>query len=256
MSILITVPSGRTIKSESSIVTIGSDPGCDVVLPNDGQVRPHHATIKMVVNRWMVESEGDWPIQVGSGVPGRKCWLKPGDEIHLTNSGSAIVFNITHPAVGQAAKAEDAGVGARQADLPKVPSAQTVATTGVTRAAASPKLPPPPPTPKRPPPPPADAAGPPQPLASGPPPLPTSEEPLATPVAQPGTQRTSAPSPPANAPVSPDSATLRRKIEGLRQSLVQQVLNPQSDVSNIEPVVTFRQEHARLQDQLLQLQNS
>lgn len=37
--------------------------------------------------------------------------------------------------------------------------------------------------------------------------------------------------------------------------MVQQALNPQSDVSNIQPVVTFRQEHARLQDQLKQLQH-
>ncbi|MCY2987533.1 MAG: hypothetical protein NTY19_06675 [Planctomycetota bacterium] len=225
------------------------------MLPNDGQVHPHHAKIKMVVNRWMIESEGDWLIRVGNGVPGRKCWLKPSDEILLTTSGAKIVFNMTQPAGGQVIHAADMALGEEDPELPKAPPAQPVVTTGATRAAVSPKPPLSPPAPKGPPPLPPDAIGSPLPLASGPPQLPKSEEPPATPATQPETQRTSAPSPHANASVSPDSATLRRKIEGLRQSLVQQVLNPQSDVSNIEPIATFRDEHTRLQDQLKQLQH-
>jgi len=52
-----------------------------------------------------------------------------------------------------------------------------------------------------------------------------------------------------------DPLTLRQKIEGLRQSLVQQILNPQADLPNVEPISAFRVEYARLQDQLKQLQH-
>lgn len=93
MAIMVQLPSGRTLVVESSAATIGSDPGCDVALPEDGQVQPRHARIKKVANRWMIESEGDWLIQVGNGVPGRKQWLKPNDTIRLTESGPCIVFH-------------------------------------------------------------------------------------------------------------------------------------------------------------------
>lgn len=41
----------------------------------------------------MVESAGDWLLQVGDGVPGRKQWLQHDQVIRLTESGVRIVFD-------------------------------------------------------------------------------------------------------------------------------------------------------------------
>ena len=38
-------------------------------------LQPVHARIIRVAGRWMVESAGDWLLQVGDSVPGRKQWL-------------------------------------------------------------------------------------------------------------------------------------------------------------------------------------
>ena len=51
------------------------------------ELQPIHAEVIKVAGRWMVESTGDWLLQVGDGVPGRKLWLHPGDVLHLTESG-------------------------------------------------------------------------------------------------------------------------------------------------------------------------
>ena len=97
MAIVVEMPSGEKVVTGASSVTIGSDPGCHVTLPAEEELHPRHARIKMVANRWMVESEGDWLIQTGNGVPARKCWLKPGDQIRLAESGTRIVFDLVQP---------------------------------------------------------------------------------------------------------------------------------------------------------------
>ena len=97
MAIRIGLPSGESITLNGPVVTIGTDRACDVVVPAQDGVRPRHAQIKMVASRWMAESEGDWLIQAGNGVPARKCWLKPGDQIRLTESGIRIVFDPVVP---------------------------------------------------------------------------------------------------------------------------------------------------------------
>lgn len=43
----------------------------------------------------MIESAGDWQIRVNSGPAGRKCWLKSGDVIHLTDTGPDLTFEVT-----------------------------------------------------------------------------------------------------------------------------------------------------------------
>ena len=92
MSITVQLSSGRAVSVESDSALVGRDPSCDIALPDERELHPRHARIKKVANKWMIESEGDWPIQVGSGVPGRKLWLSSGDTIRLTESGPEIVF--------------------------------------------------------------------------------------------------------------------------------------------------------------------
>ena len=78
MAMRIQLPTGQSVVLDGPVATIGTDPGCNIVLPAEQGVRPHHARIKNVANRWMIESDGDWPLQVGQDVPGRKLWLSPG----------------------------------------------------------------------------------------------------------------------------------------------------------------------------------
>ena len=92
MGITLELPSGQRVAVEASTILVGRDPACNVALPDEDRIRPRHATIKRVANRWMIQSEGDWLLQVGSGVPGGKCWLNPDDVIRLTEAGPNIVF--------------------------------------------------------------------------------------------------------------------------------------------------------------------
>ena len=89
MAITLEMPSGQSIVLESQSVTIRPDRQCDVRLPG---IQPRHAKIIKIAGKWMIESVGDWLLQVGDGVPGRKCWINPGDRIRLTESAPVIVF--------------------------------------------------------------------------------------------------------------------------------------------------------------------
>ena len=76
MAVTITTPTGTRIKVEADFALIGRDRSCQIVLPDDAGLQPIHAKIKKVANRWLVEAEGDWKIQVGKGLPGRMSWLQ------------------------------------------------------------------------------------------------------------------------------------------------------------------------------------
>ena len=106
MGFILQLPSGKRIALLADAASIGRDPACDVALPRAAQVEPRHARIRKVANRWMIESEGDWLLQVGSGVPGRKLWLIPGEVIRLSETGPELVFRLE---VAAAAGAADAG---------------------------------------------------------------------------------------------------------------------------------------------------
>ena len=91
MAITIELPDGQRIQIERTSITVGHEPGVDVVIPSP-DLQPVHARITKVAGRWMVESAGDWLLQVGDGVPGRKHWLQSDQVIRLTESGIRIVF--------------------------------------------------------------------------------------------------------------------------------------------------------------------
>ena len=92
MAITLELPSGQIFIVENDSATIGRSSGNDIVIPDSPEIQPVHATITQAANKWMIESAGDWLLQVGNGVPGRKLWLKPNDSIRLSESGPIIVF--------------------------------------------------------------------------------------------------------------------------------------------------------------------
>jgi hypothetical protein len=92
MTITVKLPGDQQVVLDKDHILVGRDPDCDVRLPDNQGVKSRHATINKVAGRWLIQSEGDWLLQVGSGVPGRKCWLKTNDVIHLTEAGPDIVF--------------------------------------------------------------------------------------------------------------------------------------------------------------------
>lgn len=91
MAITIGLEDGRTVTIERDTATIGQGSGVDVVVASKN-IQPVHARIVRVAGRWMVESAGDWLLQVGDGVPGRKQWIEPDQVIWLTESGVMVVF--------------------------------------------------------------------------------------------------------------------------------------------------------------------
>ncbi len=92
MAMTIELSDGQRIQTERTSITVGCGPGVDVVIAFP-DLQPVHARISKVAGRWMVESAGDWLLQVGDSVPGRKHWLQPDQVIRLTESGVRIVFD-------------------------------------------------------------------------------------------------------------------------------------------------------------------
>jgi hypothetical protein len=93
MALTIELPTGRRLEIESETLLIGRDKSCHVALPDQASLQPQHARIKRIADRWLIESLGDWLIQVGDAPAGRKNWLRPGDAIRLSERGPTIVFD-------------------------------------------------------------------------------------------------------------------------------------------------------------------
>ena len=71
MAITVELGIGQIITVQHDSATIGQDPASDICIPNSPKIQPVHARIVKVANKWMIQSEGDWLLQVGDGVPGR-----------------------------------------------------------------------------------------------------------------------------------------------------------------------------------------
>jgi hypothetical protein len=91
--IVIQIVGGTEIRAGKPVVTIGSDPGSMVAFPRDARVQPQHAVIRQVAGRWLIESQGEGLIRVGSGVPTKMGWLNRGDSIKLSDDGPELVFD-------------------------------------------------------------------------------------------------------------------------------------------------------------------
>lgn len=91
MAITVELPNGDRVIVQRDSATIGSGLGADVIVESS-RLEPVHAKISRVAGRWMVESTGDWLLQVDDGVLGRKHWLQAGQVIHLTEFGVEVIF--------------------------------------------------------------------------------------------------------------------------------------------------------------------
>jgi hypothetical protein len=94
MSITLELPDHRRIVWEKDTATIGRN--ADIVVSSP-EVQPIHARLITIAGRWMVESAGDWLLQVNNGVCGRKHWLAAGDILYLTESGVGLIFDPQMP---------------------------------------------------------------------------------------------------------------------------------------------------------------
>jgi|LSQX01.2.fsa_nt_gb hypothetical protein len=94
MAIILQLSVGAAKKFGKDLVSIGREASCDLSMPQDERLQARHAVIHKVAGRWLIESAGDWSIRVGTGLAGRKCWLKPGDVIHLTETGPDVTFDV------------------------------------------------------------------------------------------------------------------------------------------------------------------
>ncbi len=152
MAISLKLPSGSTVTADGPVVTIGSDPACEVSLPDEPGIHPRHASIKKIANKWMIQSEGDWNLQAGDGPAGRKCWLKSGDLIQLTESGTSIVFNAVEEPTTPPIPSEGSAPCASEDEPPPLPQSPSTDREASPQPGAS------------------------QPIDDGPPPLPASSE--------------------------------------------------------------------------------
>ncbi len=106
MAIVLRLATGQQVTVQRDTATIGQDRSCDLAIAGVPGIRPIHATIMKLRDKWMIESPGDWLLQVGGGTPGRALWLKPGDAIRLLQAGPEIVFDV--PAIAAKASAPSA----------------------------------------------------------------------------------------------------------------------------------------------------
>lgn len=83
----------RTLRFHTDMIRIGRAVGNEISLPHDPQLKPLHATLKRVHDRWIIESAAGVVVRVGGGRSVRFAWLQPGDTIRLTNTGPEIAFD-------------------------------------------------------------------------------------------------------------------------------------------------------------------
>src|SRR5579872_3809126 len=95
MPITVSVVGGLSFSIDAESATIGSDPSCTIRL-DDPRVRPHHALLRYLGGRWMIESQGGDELRIGAEPPAKIKWLRPGDTVELTASGPQLVFE-PHP---------------------------------------------------------------------------------------------------------------------------------------------------------------
>lgn len=133
MGVTLLIPDNLRAAFESETIALGSSPGADVRIDNNPQVLPHHAVIRKLMGRWIVEVKEAEAIQVGDARPARMHWLKPGDVIRLTEGGPEIVFE----------PAETAQTAAPRAPAPAAPVSAPPRIMPVARAPDPPAASPP-----------------------------------------------------------------------------------------------------------------
>src|SRR5690242_18919798 len=89
---VIQIVGGTQVRTEEPVGTIGSDPASLVAVPRDAHLAPQHAVIRQVGGRWVIESQGEGLIRIGSGVPTKLGWLSRGDSIKLSETGPELLF--------------------------------------------------------------------------------------------------------------------------------------------------------------------
>ena len=89
----VQISNGQLIEIAGDKATVGSNPRCDIVIPDDPRIPDEHAIIKSVSGRWMVESLTDLHVSITGGTAAKICWLKPGDCIKLTPHGPELIFD-------------------------------------------------------------------------------------------------------------------------------------------------------------------
>lgn len=97
MSITIGLTTGERVVIDKEIVLIGLDDHCDVQPTGPGDLNARHARIKKIGGRWLIESLGDWPLQIDGEAPTRAGWLRPGDVVQLAPYGPSIIFEPLPP---------------------------------------------------------------------------------------------------------------------------------------------------------------
>jgi hypothetical protein len=97
MAFTIETPTGIRIRVDMDAALIGRDQSCQVAMPDEAGLQAIHAKIRRVADRWLIESLGEWQIQVGSAPPGRMSWLQSGDGIRLGEGGPEVVFWTDQP---------------------------------------------------------------------------------------------------------------------------------------------------------------
>ena len=102
---VIGLPSGRQVVVDKLPAVIGSAPDAVVRIEGHAGVKPRHACIRRVGNRWIIEADGDGLVQIGNGPPARMHWLQSGDVVALTSAGPAIRFELPRSSVRDPASA-------------------------------------------------------------------------------------------------------------------------------------------------------
>lgn len=88
--------SGELVELTGSAITIGSKPGCHLVIENDRRIRDIHVTLRRIGDRWLAESTIPPQVSVDDLGPALWHWIQtPGQVLHLTPNGPDIVFQPT-----------------------------------------------------------------------------------------------------------------------------------------------------------------
>jgi hypothetical protein len=120
--VVIQIVGGSQIRAGEPVVTIGSAADSHVAFLRDVRVAPQHAVIRQVAGRWLIESQGDGLICIGSGVPTKMGWLTGGEIIKLSASGPELIFDPPNAISAAACPASEINRASANADFRPTPA--------------------------------------------------------------------------------------------------------------------------------------
>ena len=90
MTITLSLDDGTQQSFTKNEISVGCGSDCDFTLPAIDGIRDHHAIIRRIADRYLIESCGEWLFHTMEHSDDRRLWIHSGDLINLASRGPTL----------------------------------------------------------------------------------------------------------------------------------------------------------------------